>query len=200
MAYSKQRILSVGVKYCEACDAPFRISDKGDVSYFAKRRFCSPQCAARATARHLPLVDRLNQKLDKSGDCWLWTGCRSKAGYGLFSYRNRLISAHRAAFIAFRCEDPSGKVVCHKCDTPACCNPDHLFLGTQGDNIRDMHSKGRAGCAGVKGSKHHSAKLTEADILSIRSSACDASTLADQYGITRTSIYLIRSRKTWRHI
>lgn len=200
MAYSKQRILSVGVKYCEACNAPFRISDKGDVYHFAKRRFCSPQCAGRATARYLPLVDRLNQKLDKSGDCWLWTGGRTKAGYGLFSYRNRLISAHRAAFIAFLGEDPSGKVVCHKCDTPACCNPDHLFLGTQGDNIRDMQMKGRARNTPRKGSKHHSAKLTEADVVAIRASHSDASLLAAQYDVTSTSIYLIKARKTWRHI
>jgi hypothetical protein len=77
-------------------------------------------------------------------ECWLWDrSCH--AGYATFRLKGRLIGAHRAAFEAFVGEIPDGMSVCHKCDTPRCINPAHLFLGTQADNLRDMFAKGRHG-------------------------------------------------------
>lgn len=85
---------------------------------------------------------RARSHLDEYG-CWLWAGAR-RHKYGELIVQGRKVYAHRYAFIhAVR---PLGdrEVVCHRCDMPLCVNPAHLFVGTQGDNVRDMHMKGRA--------------------------------------------------------
>ena|ERR1700687_203803 len=74
--------------------------------------------------------------------CWLWTGCVDKDGYSVTRIGYRKISAHKAAFIFFYNFEPQLHV-CHKCDIPGCFNPEHLFEGTQKDNIQDAVSKGR---------------------------------------------------------
>jgi len=96
-----------------------------------------------------PQADRLWEKVDKNGPihpvlgtaCWLWMAGRNKLGYGLFDCG----SAHRIAWILTNGPPPPDTpFVLHRCDNPPCCNPDHHFLGTQADNIRDMVAKGRA--------------------------------------------------------
>ena len=86
---------------------------------------------------------RFLNKLDRSGDCWLWTGQLDKDGYGMVMINYRSWKASRAAWHLLVGPIPEGMLVLHKCDVRACCNPDHLWLGTQSDNIRDMDSKGR---------------------------------------------------------
>lgn len=73
--------------------------------------------------------------------CWLWRG--KGATYGFLYFRGRLQSAHKAALELHGVEVPTGMVICHKCDVPGCCNPDHLFVGTYQDNSDDMKRKGR---------------------------------------------------------
>lgn len=76
--------------------------------------------------------------------CWLWLGGWDANGYGKVSRNGKVITtAHRLFYFERNGPIPTGLVVCHKCDTPACCNPDHLFLGTYQDNIDDMIRKGR---------------------------------------------------------
>lgn len=82
-------------------------------------------------------------KIDKETGCHLWTGCRNSFGYGLMRVGKGLARAHRMAWEAKFGPIPEGMVVMHTCDNPPCCNPEHLKLGTHGDNNRDRVKKGR---------------------------------------------------------
>lgn len=84
-------------------------------------------------------------KISESGKCWEWQASRLRSGYGMIGSggRGRPLLAHRVAWEIANGAIPEGMVVCHKCDNPACCNPAHLFVGAQSDNVRDMISKGR---------------------------------------------------------
>jgi len=82
---------------------------------------------------------------DETG-CWEWTGFRSRDGYGQIRYGTSsagIVYVHRASYEVFKGPIPEGQVVCHACDNPPCFNPDHLFLGSQTDNMRDAQKKGR---------------------------------------------------------
>lgn len=82
--------------------------------------------------------------------CYLWEGARSESGYGRVYDGSRMWQAHRLVWTQVKGPIPHGLFVCHKCDTPPCVNPDHLFLGTAKDNNRDMAKKGRHHCSKAK--------------------------------------------------
>lgn len=84
-------------------------------------------------------------KVVKSDGCWLWIAARNEHGYGNFNSRPDIsILTHRISWVLIYGNVPAGMHVLHKCDTPACVKPDHLFLGTQADNMLDMAKKGRS--------------------------------------------------------
>lgn len=83
-------------------------------------------------------------KVDKSGDCWIWTAAKTGRGYGNFALHGGNIAAHRYSWEITNGPIPDGRGVLHECDTLACVRPDHLFLGTQRQNVADMIGKGRA--------------------------------------------------------
>jgi hypothetical protein len=137
--------------------------------------------------------------------CWLWNGCIRSDGRGFTSYgRERKMLAHRLAWELTYGPIPEGVCVCHRCDNPRCVRPDHLFLGTQQDNLRDMRNKDRGAIpAPRQGSKHHKAKLTEADVLAIRQAYAEGETqiaLARRYGVTGSNMCSIVNGKTWTHL
>jgi hypothetical protein len=107
--------------------------------------------------------------------------------------------AHRVAWIIAHGEIPHGKLVLHKCDTPSCVNPDHLFLGTYSDNMLDMYAKGR----GNNGRKHHLAKLTDSTVRKMRKrhdagETCDV--IARDFGVNISTAHRACIRKTWKHV
>ena len=138
----------------------------------------------------LPAIVRFEAKVQKSDGCWEWTGARSEVtGYGLFWVGGRLVSAHRFAWTHFRGEIADCLWVLHSCDNRPCVNPDRLFLGTHAENMADMVAKGRG--------PHRPMKLTVAEVGEIRASDEPQRVLANRYGISRSYVGSIRSRKVW---
>lgn len=98
---------------------------------------------SQSTTVSEPLGPGFWSRVQKSDGCWLWTGVIARR-YGLYYWKGRLRRAHRLAYAEAYGPITAGIIVCHCCDTPACVRPDHLFLGTQADNLRDMREKGRS--------------------------------------------------------
>ena len=131
---------------------------------------------------------------DPNGGCWLWAASVNRAGYGVTWHNGRTGLAHRVAWTVYKGEIPFGLMVCHKCDVPACVNPDHLFLGTSLDNNRDKVRKGR--CA--TGSRNGSAKLTAEKVADIRRNATGPSWAEKKYGVCETNYYkIMNSDRDW---
>lgn len=147
-----------------------------------------------------PAEERFWEKVDKSGDCWVWTGYIQRKGYGVFTINGKLIRAHRFAWELENGKIPDGMVIMHVCDNRRCVRASHLALGTQLENIKDRGEKERQ----VRGTRNQRAKLTEDDVAEIRrKSTCEHVTIKDiatEYGVHRSTIECIVQRKTWRHI
>ena len=145
-----------------------------------------------------------------SGDCWVWTGARAERGYGIVSNRggrNRR-RAHRTSWELAHGPIPPGMFVLHRCDNPPCVRAEHLFLGTQLDNMRDMAAKGRRMWQpwlgqDQSGEKNPSAKLTVEKVLAIRAMRAEGAPYAaivERFGISRAAASLIVNGKRWGHV
>jgi hypothetical protein len=137
--------------------------------------------------------------VDQSTGCWNWIRYKSKEGYGRVNREGRLWLAHRWAYKVAYGAAPDNLCVCHRCDNPACVNPDHLFLGTHRDNSIDRNRKGRN--SPRTGSRNGRAKLTEEDVRQIRALYMAGETtqvqLAEMFGIAQANISAAILRKTW---
>ena len=195
--------------HCGNCGEP--ISRKPSrVALYAKH-FCSRGCKTDfATGKKLPrkklvsdVSERFWGKIEKRGeeDCWFWAGNLSPSGYGVFTIRRFVnpVRAHRFVWTLVNGPIPDGMFVCHTCDTPRCCNPRHLFLGTPADNTHDMIAKGRQRIA--RGEEQGTAKLTSVQVLFIRASKdLGRRDLATMFGIHPGTVDRIRSGKRWQHL
>ncbi len=135
-----------------------------------------------------------------TGDsCWKWKGATGQKGHAIFSLNQRAIRAHRYSFEIHFGPVPKGMQVCHTCDNPPCTNPEHLFLGTNKDNVDDMVSKKRH----TFGSRNPMAKLKESDVLRIRALK-DAGfknfEIAAATSMSQSAICQILKRQRWMHV
>lgn len=145
-------------------------------------------------------VESLKQRLVVSGSYWLFTGCVNNKGYGQIRHNGKTMLAHRVAYELITGEEPNG-VLLHICDTPLCCNPVHLTVGTQLDNLQDMRNKGRGvNPPHVPGEKCGMSKLTDTKVKEIRSSSLTQRQLATIYGVSQPTIGKVLRRETWRHV
>lgn len=121
-----------------------------------------------------PSYERFCKKITvESTGCWIWSGKTNSRGYGMFPFNGvSTHSAHRASWIMNRGPIPTGICVLHKCDTPKCVNPEHLFLGTNADNVADKVSKNRQARGADMarfGSDNPRTRLSDSDVSEIRS-------------------------------
>ena len=146
------------------------------------------------------LQERFDEKFipDPNSGCWLWTAYCNKLGYGTFKLRDMSVHAHRISYQLYRGDITTGLDVLHRCDVRSCVNPSHLFLGTQQDNIRDMVAKNRQ--SGALGQNNIFSKLTSDQILAIRADQRPQRLVAADYGIDKTHVWRIRTKKAWAHL
>lgn len=133
--------------------------------------------------------------------CWIWKGATANCKrYGSVGLAGKSYLAHRAAFLLFKEIDPLDLCVCHKCDNGFCVNPDHLFIGTQLDNVNDMEQKHRS--KHPKGESHGRAKLSFVQVQSIRdkySLGFSIRKLATEFNVARPTIARIVNNTGWTH-
>ena len=146
------------------------------------------------------LWDRFHESYipEPNSGCWLWIKGVDSKGYGrlLLQPRGKMVLAHRVSYRLHYGD--TEKFILHQCDNSYCVNPEHLYAGTQADNVRDRTVRNRA--ADQRGEKGSNVKLTDAQALAIRSDIRSQRIIALAYGISQTSVSNIKHRKTWRHI
>jgi len=153
-------------------------------------------------SKPIPIEKRFWKYVKKTENCWLWTGAANKDGrgaLGVWTEGTTKIAA-RVSWEIHKGPIPEGINVCHHCDNPACVRPDHLFLGTQLDNIRDAVRKGRMRHVGSSGEKNGRAKLTLEQVKQIRCRAVNEmqKDLAVEFGISAAQISVIVRGASWK--
>lgn len=176
---------------------------------------------------------RARCEINESTGCWLWTAALMPNGYGRLAIRAdgkiKSYLAHRLSYELFFGPIPVGLYVCHHCDRRGCVNPEHLFLGTQKDNIRDALAKGRLATGDrngsrlhperratgdrngarlhpervARGEKNHSAKLTAASVVEARKtheSGSSYANIAKALGVDLNTVWDAVNRRTWAHV
>lgn len=171
---------------CQHCEVEFPNTRK-----ISRSAFCSVECS-------------FWHRVAKTDKCWNWTGATHKFGYGEFAYMNEWYRTHRFSYKLHFGDIPPNSHVLHRCDNPRCVNPDHLFLGSHTDNMRDMKLKGRAHkTTSYFGERHHKSKLSAADVIAIRKKLKNGTAiraLAREYCVNQGSIQGIDRGKNWKQL
>jgi hypothetical protein len=153
---------------------------------------CEEIASPKAIKTRASLSVRFDRLVDRAGGCWIWRGAINNKGYGYLTAGKRgagRVLAHRVSWELNNGMITGGEIVLHTCDNPPCVNPDHLRLGTQLDNLRDMAAKGRAG----------GQKLTRSQIEEIRTAdpvAGYQSRLAEKFGVAQSLISYHRTKRS----
>lgn len=193
MCTSCGKLPLVTTRHCEPCRVK---KNAGDMARWRAGRATRPARPARPTQ-----AEFFWAKVDRTGGpsaCWKWSSHVTNNGYGVLSGGYPERRAHRYSFFLARGPIPDDLQVLHRCDNPPCVNPDHLLLGTHGDNMADRQSKGRS----LAGASHPRTKLTEAQVKEIRilyaAKTMTGVEIGAIYGIDKSHVYLIGKRKTWK--
>lgn len=161
----------------------------------------SPNATSHPMAKHSPLHRKLlcRMRVNRETGCWEWHGYCDPDGYARIMRgpgKGKCLLLHRLMFEHRHGALPGGMKVCHHCDNPRCFKPDHLFLGTQGQNVADKMTKGRQ----ARGAGHGCAKLSEEQAREALHSDESWSGLARRMGVTKAAIGRLKRRKTWKHL
>lgn len=135
-------------KQCVECAAVFYRHPSHGRQRWEASKFCSKACFGKAKARALadarpPLPEAFNARFVRTEGCWEWQGTIDGYGYGVLDHAGRRYRAHVLALEFDGRPVPTGMHGCHHCDNPGCVRPDHLYVGTPADNIRDQLDRGR---------------------------------------------------------
>lgn len=139
-----------------------------------------------------------NIQIDTASGCWNWLGAKCVSGYGRIKFNDKKYRAHRLMAEIKIGPVPTDAVVCHRCDNPSCINPEHLFIGTQKENVNDRDAKGRRNQA--RGERHGASKLTSEQVTAIRLDTRRLPVIAKDYGITRAHVRNLKAGRAWKHI
>lgn len=149
------------------------------------------------------LEERFYSKINKNGivllensPCWEWIADKDNRGYGHFWKGGETVYAHRVAYELAHGDIPDGLLICHICNNPSCCNPDHLYLGTGSDNIKQAVNEGRL--VTIKGERHTNAKLSDEEVIKIRNlleDGCSQSQISELFGICQQHVSKINTNK-----
>jgi HNH endonuclease len=184
------------IRSCLTCSSEFRLLKS------RPEKFCSHKCQHKSLIKldHLSeeqRLDLLRSKYErfvvKGNGCWGWNGANQK-GYGCFTYMHKSMRAHRASWILHNGPIQESMHVLHKCDNPPCSKPEHLFLGSHKENMKDMRSKGLH--------KQYS-KLTEEQVKEIKSllaSGEKVDDLSKRYGVGFSTVNDIKDGRTWKRL
>jgi hypothetical protein len=200
-------------KNCENCGSVFRKKPNHTLARWQAKRFCSFACSVAGRGERVPLEIRFASKVDKDGpapehrpdlgQCHLWTGARSRTGYGHINVDGKIELAHRVAWLLGKGEWPDPCAL-HKCDNGhiGCVRLEHLFEGTQADNVADRDAKQRGDWSRpATGEKNGLSKLTEVQVVEIREALkrrVPGNDLAHRYDVAKATISRIKTGKNWR--
>lgn len=149
--------------------------------------------------RWLSSKERFWKRVKKTRYCWIWIGAKNNKGYGQIMVNKRLIAAHRYSYFLQKGSIPKDNHILHKCDNPSCVNPQHLWVGTNNDNVQDRVNKGRE--ADRKGEKNPNAKITYEIATKIRKMYKTRNykvyILGQMFGVNRNVIGRIIGGKQW---
>lgn len=149
--------------------------------------------------RNMPIKERLAlRSVAQPNGCIIFTGNLNPAGYGRLWVKGRIYYPHRLSYMVNIGPIPAGMCVCHRCDSPPCINPAHLFLGTHADNAADMIQKGRAPYR--PDIRQISAKLSKSQAIAIKNDSRSYRQIANDYGISKSLVHGIKSGRNWNHI
>ena len=155
-----------------------------------------------------PLQVRLDSRIEPVAGpldtpCLIWTGGKDSNGYGYLNVDGKCVKTHRLSYELKFGKIPDDLFCLHKCDVPACTNTDHLFIGTQQDNMTDKMNKGRHGLSNLRGEQIGTSKLVREDVLQIHQMINEGHTqksIAEVFDVNQSQISVINTGKQWKHL